>query len=67
MSGRRPVVKIIAQSLSQHDENPVVPTPLSGIRIGRRRNLLSELITLISIDWLRRTRLDISSLTIKVK
>jgi hypothetical protein len=27
-SGRRPVVKIIAESLSQHDEKHVVPTPL---------------------------------------
>jgi hypothetical protein len=36
-SGRRPVVKIIAESLSQHDENHVVPTPLSGIRVGGRR------------------------------
>jgi hypothetical protein len=35
--GRRPVVKIIAESLSQHDEKHVVPTPLSGIRVGRRR------------------------------
>jgi hypothetical protein len=35
-SGRRPVVKIIAESLSQHDEKHVVPTPLSGIRIGGR-------------------------------
>jgi hypothetical protein len=26
---RRPVVKIIAESLSQHDEKPVVPSPLS--------------------------------------
>jgi hypothetical protein len=34
---RRPVVKIIAESLSQHDEKHVVPTPLSGIRVGRRR------------------------------
>jgi hypothetical protein len=36
-SGRRPVVKIIAESLSQHDENHVVPTPLSGIGVGGRR------------------------------
>jgi hypothetical protein len=28
-SGRRPVVKIIAESLTQHDETHVVPTPLS--------------------------------------
>jgi hypothetical protein len=28
-SGRRPVVKIIAKSLSQHDEKHVVPTPFS--------------------------------------
>jgi hypothetical protein len=35
-SGRRPVVKIIAESLSQHDEKHVVPTPLSGIRGGRK-------------------------------
>jgi hypothetical protein len=26
--------KIIAESLSQHDEKHVVPTPLSGIRVG---------------------------------
>jgi hypothetical protein len=36
-SGRRPVVKLIAESLSQHDEEHVVPTPLSGIRVGGRR------------------------------
>jgi hypothetical protein len=36
-SGRRPVVKITAESLSQHDEKHVVPTPLGGIRVGRRR------------------------------
>jgi hypothetical protein len=35
-SGRRPVVKIIAESLSQHDEKYVVPTQLSGIRVGGR-------------------------------
>jgi hypothetical protein len=27
---------LIAESLSQHDENHVVPTPLSGIRVGGR-------------------------------
>jgi hypothetical protein len=38
-SGRRPFVKIIAESLfnSQHDEKHVVPTLLSGIRVGGRR------------------------------
>jgi hypothetical protein len=35
-SGRRQVVKIIAESISQQDEKNVVPTPLSGIRVGRR-------------------------------
>jgi hypothetical protein len=35
--GRQPVVKIIAESLSQHDEKHVVPTPLSGIRVGRSK------------------------------
>jgi hypothetical protein len=35
-SGRRLVVKIIAESLSQHDEKHVVLTPLSGIRVGER-------------------------------
>jgi hypothetical protein len=35
-SGRRLVVKIIAKSLSQHDEKHVVPTPLNGIRVGGR-------------------------------
>jgi hypothetical protein len=28
--------KIKAESLSQHDEKHVVPTPLSGIRVGGR-------------------------------
>jgi hypothetical protein len=28
---------LIAQSLSQHDERHVVPTPPSGIRVGRGR------------------------------
>jgi hypothetical protein len=31
-------IKIIAESLSQHDEKHVVPTPLSGITVGRRRD-----------------------------
>jgi hypothetical protein len=34
-SGTRPVVKINADSLSQHDKKHVVPTPLSGIRVGK--------------------------------
>jgi hypothetical protein len=38
MSGRRKVVKIIAESLSQHDEKHVMLTPLSGIRVGKRRD-----------------------------
>jgi hypothetical protein len=33
MSCRRPVVKIIAELLS-HDEKHIIPTPLSGLRIG---------------------------------
>jgi hypothetical protein len=37
MSGRRQVVKIIDESLSRHDEKHVLPTSLSGIRIGRKR------------------------------
>jgi hypothetical protein len=37
-SGRRLVVKIVAKSLLQHDEKHVVPTPLSGIRVGKRKN-----------------------------
>jgi hypothetical protein len=36
-SGRRPVVKIIAESLSKHDEKPVLPTPLNGIGVGKKR------------------------------
>jgi hypothetical protein len=34
--GFKEVVKIIAEYLSQHDEKHVVPTPLSGIRVGGR-------------------------------
>jgi hypothetical protein len=29
--------KIIADSLSKHDEKDVVPTPLSGIKVGKRK------------------------------
>jgi hypothetical protein len=48
---RQPVVKIIAESLSQHDEKHVVPTPLSGIRVGRGRILYTLLyLCLSSID-----------------
>jgi hypothetical protein len=34
------VVKIIAESLSQHDEKHVVLTPLSGIKVGKRKNVM---------------------------
>jgi hypothetical protein len=30
--------KIVAKSLSKHDEKHVVPTPLSAIRVGREEN-----------------------------
>jgi hypothetical protein len=36
-SGWWPVVNIFAESLSQHDEKHVVPTPFSVIRGGERR------------------------------
>jgi hypothetical protein len=36
-----PVVKIIAESLSEHDEKHVVPTPLSGKRVGKEIKLAS--------------------------
>jgi hypothetical protein len=38
---RQAALKIIAKSLSQHDEKHVVPTPLSGIRVGKRRDILN--------------------------
>jgi hypothetical protein len=34
-SGRRPVVQIIAESLSRRDEKHVVPTPLSETKVGK--------------------------------
>jgi hypothetical protein len=40
-SGRRPVEKIIAESLSQHDEKHVVPTPLI---VGKGRKKKNKLI-----------------------
>jgi hypothetical protein len=36
-SGRRLVEKINAESLLQHDEKHIVPTPLRGIRVRKRR------------------------------
>jgi hypothetical protein len=38
----RLVEKIIAESLSQHDEKHVVQTPLSGIRVGKRSLLFGS-------------------------
>jgi hypothetical protein len=40
-------VKIIAESLSQHDEKHVVSTPLSGIRVGKEFGI-EERISLLS-------------------
>jgi hypothetical protein len=31
------MIHMLAESLSQHDEKHVVPTPLSGIRVGGKR------------------------------
>jgi hypothetical protein len=47
--GKRPVVKIIAECLSQH-----VPTPLSEIRVGRRKESTKQsrvLKSLTSTDF----------------
>jgi hypothetical protein len=38
-SGRRPVVKIVAESLSQYYEKHVVWNPLSGIREEKKKSL----------------------------
>jgi hypothetical protein len=44
----RQVVKIIAEYLSQHDENHVVPASLSGIRVGERKNnILVDIIMIL--------------------
>jgi hypothetical protein len=37
VDGWWPAVKIVAVSLPQHVEKHVVPTPLSGIRVGKKR------------------------------
>jgi hypothetical protein len=49
MSGRRPVVKIIVESLS-YDEKHVIPIPLSGIRVGRRRILIISMCERVSVN-----------------
>jgi hypothetical protein len=36
-SHRWPVVEIMVESLLQYDEKHVVPTPLSGTRIGNKK------------------------------
>jgi hypothetical protein len=36
------VVKVIAESLQQHDVKHVVPTSLSGIRVEKRRHYMSN-------------------------
>jgi hypothetical protein len=45
-SGRRPVLKIIAESLPQHDEKHVVTAPFSGIRVGKRMRVVIIVVTL---------------------
>jgi hypothetical protein len=42
MSDRRALVKIIAESIHNMIKKHVVPTPLSGIRVGRRRKYLNS-------------------------
>jgi hypothetical protein len=37
---------IFAESLSQHDEKHVVPTPLSGIRVEGRRNGIDQCVSI---------------------
>jgi hypothetical protein len=44
LTSGRPVVKTIAESLPQHDEKHVVPTPLSGKRVGKRKLMITILI-----------------------
>jgi hypothetical protein len=41
-SGRRPVVKLHAESLSQHDEKHVVPTPLNEIKVRKKRRCTTK-------------------------
>jgi hypothetical protein len=52
----RSVVKTNAESLSQHDEKHVVPTPLSRIRVGKRRvkveNQLEDIYSFVQPDLL---------------
>jgi hypothetical protein len=56
-TGWRPVVKIVAESLSQHGEKYVVPTPLSGIRDEKQ-----EVTNLITNSY-QRNRVFVSSKT----
>jgi hypothetical protein len=55
---RRPVVIIVAESLSQYEKQHVVPTPLSGISIGKRENIshlhdknINDPITVYSVPY----------------
>jgi hypothetical protein len=50
---RQSDVKIVAESLSQHDEKHVVPTPLSGTRVEKRKKIdISKIFFLILLRWL---------------
>jgi hypothetical protein len=49
-SGRRPVVKLIVESLSQHDEKHVVPDPLSVIRVEKIKKKKKKIYTYTKID-----------------
>jgi hypothetical protein len=51
MSGRRPVVNIVAESLSQHEEKHVVTTLLSGVRVGKRKKVQSVESDVLLADY----------------
>jgi hypothetical protein len=62
-SGRRLVVKIIAEYLSQHDEKDVVPAPLSGIGVENIRS--QPIISLLSGLFMNNvTKLNILHTTV---
>jgi hypothetical protein len=50
-----PFSGVIAESLSQHNEKHVVPTPLSGIRVGERLVRITSIISAITPCFRLRT------------
>jgi hypothetical protein len=58
MSDRQPVVKIIAESLSQHDEKHVVLTPFSVEKGRKKKSVSGNANSMVNTKSMPKTRVS---------